>query len=421
MNDTTINKYLNSNKNQLYRLGDKLFVTPELGYKEFKTKKILEDYLHKNSIKTKNLGSRTAFSATIGKGKPHIGLIAELDAIPTLGHSYANKKDSYAAHSCGHSTQCAIMAYSLVALSKKKDLKGTITLFFTPAEEFTDVAFREKLIKNKEIKYIGGKINMLVDGCFDDTDMFIHLHTMTSNKYEFSIGSTLGGFIHKKISFLGKAAHAAVCPELGINALEAFTDFYKKIDIIKHKYPKTDMVRIHGIITDGGQSVNSVPERIVYECYVRSTNPKTLLKLSKDIDKAAINSCSKIKAKAFIKSTNGYLPLVQSDLLNKVINKNVSNISRKILYNEKSIAAGDVGDISVFKPIIQFGYTGFKGACHSKDLCIVNKDNAYLKPSIIVCNSVMDLLNNKDNTNKIIKAYKQRMSKKEYLNYINNK
>ena len=419
--ESNINNYLNKNKKQLYQLGDKLFVTPELGYKEFKTKKILTDFFHKNGLKTKNLGSRTAFSVTVGKGKPHIGLIAELDAIPTLGHPFANKKDSNAAHSCGHSTQCAIMAYSLVAVSKLKNLNGTVTLFFTPAEEFTDVAFRKELIKNKEIKYIGGKINMLVDGCFDKTDMFIHLHTMSSNKYEFSVGSTLGGFIHKEITFLGKAAHAAVCPELGINALDAFTSFYSKIGILKNKYPKTDMVRIHGIITEGGQSVNSIPERIVYECYVRSTNPNTLLKLSKEVDNAAISSCSKIKAKASIKSTNGYLPLVQSDLLNKVIDKNISKLSSKILYKEKSIAAGDVGDISVFKPIIQFGYAGFKGACHSKELCIVNKENAYLKPSIIVCNSVLDLLNNKEYSNKIIKSYKPRMTKREYINYINNK
>lgn len=413
--------YIEKYKKELYKLGAELFNTPELGYKEFKTKQVLTKYFKKHGLKIKNLGSRTAFSVSVGKGKPHIGLIAELDAIPTLGHPNANKKDNNAAHSCGHSTQCAIMAYSLVALSKEKSLKGTITLFFTPAEEFTDIAFRNKLIADKEISYVGGKINMLVDGCFDNTDLFIHLHTMSPTKYEFGIGSQLGGFIHKQITFIGKAAHAAVSPELGINAMDAYVDFYGKLNTIRNKYPKDDMVRIHGIITEGGQSVNSIPERIVYECYVRSINPKTLLKLSKDVDKAAIDSAIKIKAKTSIKSTNGYLPLVQSNKLNKVIEHQISKLSDNIQYNEKSIAAGDVGDISVFKPIIQFGYSGFKGACHSKDLQIANKELAYLKPCKVVCGSVLELLENKKYTKQIINTYKPRMTKKEYLNYINNK
>lgn len=414
-------QYIEKNTNELYKLGDKLFKSPELGYKEYNTKKILTSYFKKHGLKVKNLGSRTAFSVTIGKGNPHIGLIAELDAIPTLGHPYANKKDNYAAHSCGHSTQCAIMAYSIVALSKEKSLKGTVTVFFTPAEEFTDIEFRKKLIAKKEVKYIGGKINMLVDGCFDNTDLFIHLHTMPSNKYEFGIGSQLGGFIHKQISFLGKASHAAVCPELGINAMDAYVDFYNKLDKIRNKYPKKDTVRIHGIITEGGQSVNSIPERVIYECYVRSINPDTLLKLSKDVDEAAFDSAIKIKAKTSIKSTNGYLPLVQSDKLNKVIDHQISKISKKIQYNEKSIAAGDVGDISAFKPIIQFGYSGFKGACHSKELTIVNKELAYLKPCKVVCGSVVELLSDTDTTKDIINSYKPRMTKASYLKYVNNR
>ncbi|MBQ7126008.1 M20/M25/M40 family metallo-hydrolase, partial [bacterium] len=80
----------------------------------------------------------TAFSVSIGKGKPHIGLIAELDALPTLGHKYANKNDNNAAHACGHSSQCAIMA-SVISLLKEDTFKGKVTLFFTPAEEYTDI------------------------------------------------------------------------------------------------------------------------------------------------------------------------------------------------------------------------------------------------------------------------------------------
>ena len=96
----------------------------------FETKKILTKLFEENGLKVRDLGYETAFNATIGEGYPHIGLIAELDALPTLGHPFASKKDN-AAYSCGHSTQCTIMASVLLAL-KETIKKGTVTLYFTP-------------------------------------------------------------------------------------------------------------------------------------------------------------------------------------------------------------------------------------------------------------------------------------------------
>ena len=84
---------LDRKKEELYALGDRLFRNPELGYKEYETKKILTEYFEKNGLKVEELGYRTAFRISVGSGRPHIGLIAELDAIPTLGHPFENKKD----------------------------------------------------------------------------------------------------------------------------------------------------------------------------------------------------------------------------------------------------------------------------------------------------------------------------------------
>lgn len=413
-------KYLDKNKQDLYSFGDELFIHPELGYKEFTNKKLLEDYFKANDLKTKDLGFETAFSVSIGKGKPHIGLIAELDAIPTLGHPYANKDDNNAAHSCGHSTQCAIMANAIVALSKQGIDKGKITLFFTPAEEYTDIDYRKKLIKEKKIKYIGGKVNMLASGQFDDVDMFIHCHATNSKDFEFSVGSALAGFSYKRISFLGKASHAAMAPEAGIDAMDMFVKFYEKIKELKTKYDPKEMVRLHGILVEGGQSVNSIPERVIYEMYVRSINPDILLELNKTVDKEAKKAAKAIGGKAKIETTPGYLPMLPSIPLTKVVESCVKKYTKKIGYNEKSIAAGDVGDISVFKPIIQFGYTGFKGYCHSRELLVEDYEKAYLIPSKIVVDTVNKLLSD-DSLVKEIKNYKPRMSKEEYMRYVNAK
>ena len=409
--------YLDANEDKMYELGDLLFKTPELGYKEFETKKILTSLFEEHGIKTRELGSETAFCVTLGKGKPHIGLIAELDGIPTLGHKYANKNDSNAAHACGHSSQCVAMAYAFLALAKQGIDKGKVTLFFTPAEEFTDVEYRRRLIKEKKIRYIGGKTNMLADGLFDDVDMFIHLHGMGNEGYDFSVGGRLGGFTYKKISFLGKASHAAVAPEKGIDAMDMFVDFYAKMKEIRNAYPKEDLVRIHGIIIEGGQSVNSIPERVTYELYNRSIDPMILQELNKRIDEAAKKAAKDHKGKVKIETIPGYLPLMQDDNLNEIIAKSISKYSGNIRYGHDSIAAGDVGDISMFKPIIQFGYAGFEGAFHSKDFCIKDNKKVYLLPAKIVRDSVNELLNNKEAVRKI-KKYQPLMSKEEYLEYL---
>ncbi|MBQ6559422.1 MAG: amidohydrolase [Erysipelotrichaceae bacterium] len=407
---------------ELYALGDELFRHPELGYKEFTNKRILTEYFEKHDLKVTDLGLRTAFKVSVGSGSPRIGLIAELDAIPTLGHPFANKNDSNAAHSCGHSTQCAIMAYALVRLKEILG-KGTITLYFTPAEEFTDIAFREELIRKKEIRYIGGKVNMLAEGMFDEEDLFIHLHTMGQGNYHFSLNTSLCGFIYKKITFRGKATHAAVSPDQGINALNAFVLFDNAVNMLRETFKEEDHVRIHGILAEGGQTVNSIPEKTVYECYVRSSNQETLQEVAAKVDQAAKYCAKAIGASASIQSMPGYLPMHQSGPINDIIREKMLNYCTpdEIHDNELSMAAGDIGDLSCFKPTVQFGYSGFSGNCHGKDLCIADKKRAYLEPAEIVIDTVRYLSENPEYVRKIKKEFKASLSKEEYFQYLNNK
>lgn len=413
-----MNKAIEKDAKTLYELGDELFMHPELGYKEFTNKKILTDYFEANGLKVTDLGFRTAFKVSIGSGSPRIGLIAELDALPTLGHPYASKIDN-AAHSCGHSTQCAIMAYTLVKL---KDVirNGTVTLYFTPAEEFTDIAFRKELIKKGEIRYIGGKVNMLAAGMFDEEDLFIHLHTMGEGKYHFSLNSALSGFVYKQITFHGKATHAAVAPHNGINALNAFVLFDNAINMLRETFKEEDYIRIHGILSQGGQTVNSIPAKTVYECYVRALDPNILRTTAARVDNAAKYCAKAIGASATIKTTPGYLPMNQNRLINDVIRKNMLKHCKleEIHDNEISMAAGDIGDLSLFKPTVQFGYSGFGGNCHGKDLCILDKKRAYLEPSQVVYDTVLYFLKNEAYVDKIKGSFQPKMSKEEYLAYL---
>ncbi len=409
---------LDKDVNELYSLGDELFIHPELGYKEFTNKKILTEYFRSHGLEVTDLGFRTAFKVSVGSGSPRIGLIAELDAIPTLGHPFANK-DDYAAHSCGHSTQCAIMAYTLIKL-KNIVKKGTVTLYFTPAEEFTDIAFRKQLIRKGEIRYIGGKVNMQAAGQFDEEDLLIHLHTMGQSDYHFSLNSALSGFVYKEITFKGKATHAAVAPDKGINALNAFVLFDNALNMLRETFREEDFIRIHGILSTGGQTVNSIPEKTVYECYVRSMNQKALRETAARVDNAAKCCVKAIGASVSIRTTPGYLPMHQNRAINDIIRKNMLKYCKpeEIHDGEISMAAGDIGDLSLFKPTVQFGYSGFAGNCHGKDLCIVDKQRAYLEPAKIVYDTVKYLLDHEDYVNKIKQDFTPAMTKEEYLAYL---
>ena len=410
---------LDKNSSELYELGDELFVHPELGYKEYTNKKILSDYFARNGLQIEELGFRTAFKVSIGSGHPHIGLIAELDAIPTLGHPFANKADSNAAHSCGHSTQCAIMAYTLVSL-KDTLKKGRVTLYFTPAEEFTDIAFRKQLIRNKEINYIGGKVNMLTAGQFADEDLLIHCHTMGQGNYRFSLNTSLSGFIYKEIIFKGVASHAAVAPHNGVNALNAFVLFDNAMNMLRETFKEEDYIRIHGMVAEGGQTVNSIPSRVVYECYVRSMNQDALKEVADRVDNAARHCAKAIGANVTIKSTPGYLPMHQNRPINDIIRKNMlKHCELKDIHDDEvSMAAGDIGDISCFKPTVQFGYSGFKGNCHGKDLCVADKNRAYLEPAKVIYDTVTYLSQHQEYVDRIKSEFKPSMTMKEYLEYL---
>ena len=415
------NEMIEQQTKEIVALGKKLFETPELGYKEFKTKEILIEYLKTEGFEIEKEYSETGFQVSLGSGHPHIGLLAELDAIPTLGHPHANLEDQSAAHACGHSTQCAIMVNALVALKKTGAVKnGKITCFFTPAEEFTDLAYRRELMKEGKIKYIGGKINMLMENVFDEVDVCIHLHAMGDCEHHFSVDSSLAGFIYKKFVFQGKGTHAAVLPHLGVNALNAFALFQSAAAMLRETFVDEDKNRFHGIVTEGGQTVNSIPEQVVYESYVRSFNSNKLKELSTQLTKTAKSCAEAINATCEVEDIPGYLPFKQNAGLSKVIYRNMLELvdEDKILKDEKSVAAGDIGDLGHFIPCVQFGYGGFAGVIHGKDLAVSDEYRVYIEPAKIVAMTCIDLLENPLLVSDIVDHFKPQIRKEEYERYL---
>ncbi|MEG0076620.1 amidohydrolase [Anaerorhabdus sp.] len=409
---------------EFLELADTLFKTPELGYKEVKTKQIIQTFLTSHGIQIEKEYFQTGFQVTIANAdKPHIGLIAELDAIPTIGHPCSNPLDN-AAHSCGHSTQVVMMIASLLALKELIDenkLTGKVTLFFCPAEEFIDIEYRKQLIENKTIYAIGGKQNMIIDHIFDDVDCCLHAHGMGEfRKYRFNVKSSLAGFIYKKYHFEGKASHAAMAPSEGINALSACNLFLQAQAMLRETFLDSDMNRVHGIITNGGDVVNSIPSDVVYEAYVRSFSTTTLMNLNDQLSNAAKHCAYAIGAKCEIEEIKGYFPFNQDIALSDVVYQNMLPFVNplEIQTDEKSVASGDIGDLSLFKPTIQFGYTGFKGTMHGKNLEVSEPDVVYNTTSKILVGSVIDLLTDSSYLENIHSSFRPQMTIDEYIKYL---
>ncbi|EFE11794.1 amidohydrolase [Clostridium sp. M62/1] len=266
----------------LVKLGHALFACPELGFKEVKSNQILTSFLSENGISYESGLSVTGIRATVGTGrKYHIALAADMDALSVQG-----KEGSFAFHSCGHSIQTAVMAYVMKLLKDRGIVEasgGRVSFIATPAEEFIDFESRERLKKEGKIRYLSGKQNMIAEGVFDDVDCVISMHINgDSGNRLFDIDSTLAGFTVKKALFHGKNAHSGAAPHLGRNALHGASLAMDAIAYMKDQFPAEAGIQIHPVITACGGSVNTIPEEVVMESYIRANTLEALLEANKN-------------------------------------------------------------------------------------------------------------------------------------------
>lgn len=206
-----------------------LHAAPELSFEEHRSAAALIAPLRAAgfSIETPVAGLKTAFRARWqqGNGGPTVALLAEYDALPELGHA------------CGHNLiGTASVTAALALKASGVAFNGTLEVIGTPAEEEG-----------------GGKIIMADQGVFDGVDAAMMFHPRERNMVTRGALACVD-FVFK---FYGKAAHAASAPHKGISALDAVIHTFVGVNALRQFF--TDDVRVHGIITDGGQATNIVP------------------------------------------------------------------------------------------------------------------------------------------------------------------
>lgn len=418
MKDRILNLIKKEERN-IIKLGTDLFNNPALGYKEFKARDLVKEFIKDIKLTEYKEYAITGMKATIGNAGVHIGLLCDMDALPTQGHPNATNEDD-AAHSCGHSGQMTIMASAFKTIYDSGMLEetgGKVSLILAPAEEFVDFEYRRGLIDQGEIKAFSGKQNLIYEGAFDDIDLILDAHGNALEGKKLELNTSNNGFIAKTVIFKGKSAHAGAYPHLGKNALNAAMLSLQAVAFLRETFQDDDHVRFHPIIKEGGNAVNTVPNRVVVETYVRAANLEAIRDANKKIDNAFIHSAKALGCECDIKNIPGYMPSNYSGSLSKYLVRNTKGFldEEDILSGGRTFASDDIGDVSALLPVLHFGYSGFSGSFHGADFAIKDEEMAYMIPTKLLALTTMDMLLNKEELKEDLNKFEKKITKEEYI------
>ncbi len=320
---TTVVSEIDTRHPQLRELSLKIHSNPELGFQEVKAADWLTQYLeeHGFSIERGICEIPTAFRGSYGRGKPAIAILAEYDALPDLGHAYGHNLIATSAVGAGIASKSAI-----------DRLGGSVFVIGTPAEELH-----------------GGKAIMVDRGAFDNLDavMMVHPGTHDIATIEALACQAL------EVEFLGKTAHSAAKPEAGINALEAMLQSFAAINSLRQHIKSK--ARIHGIITDGGQAANVVPDHSAGSFLVRAEDDPYLDELKQRVLNCFIGAATATGARLEYRWADiRYAPMRSNLTLAQLFMQNMQFLGRKMQLSDPTDVFGstDIGNVSQLVPSI---------------------------------------------------------------------
>ncbi len=389
---------IDANREAIFACGEFILQNPELGFREKKTSAYVKAVFQQLGVPFRDNLAITGVMGTIGRpdAPVHICIIGEMDAIVCHGHPHADPVTG-AAHACGHNAQVAAMlgaAFGIVGSGLLEECDCRISFLAVPAEEFVELDYRRQLVAEGKITYMSGKQELLHLGIFEDVDvaMMIHAHPETPQPHLFLGGSSLG-FEAKRLTFTGKAAHGSE-PWNGTNALDAAVLAVMGIHANRPTFRDTDRVRIHPIISNGGDLVNVIPDKAVIETYVRAANPAAIRDACEKVDNAAQAGALAMSAECSIENIRGYAPLQQNKAISQVFEENAKHFfsPEQITWGQDMTGSTDMGDVTQVIPSIQPTMGGFAGALHSKEFRIVDSEAVYITPAKLLACTVYDLV-----------------------------
>lgn len=256
-------RWLESNTPRFTHISDEIWAHPEVAWKEFRASKLQADFLEAEGFRiTWDIaGINTAFVAEWGEGRPVIGFIGEYDALAGLSQKNQPTQEPLVegdpGQGCGHNllgTGCLAPAVAIRHWLEATGRPGTVRYYGCPAEE-----------------QISGKTFMARAGAFDDLDAALNYHPGKMNAP--SKGSAVGVY-DLVFRFHGKTAHAGGSPHLGRSALDAVELMNVGVNYMREHV--TSKVRMHYVITDGGDLPNVVPDHAEVWYFLRAPEREEL-------------------------------------------------------------------------------------------------------------------------------------------------
>src|SRR5271166_460429 len=243
----TVEELVRRRGGDLVELSHAIHAEPELAFDEYRSCAKAQALVAERGfeITQRAAGLDTAFRADFGSGPLVVGVCAEYDALPEIGHA------------CGHNIIAASAVGAALALAEVADDLGlTVALLGTPAEEAG-----------------GGKALMLDAGTFDDVAVAVMVHlgpTDIAAARSLALSEVI-------VDYRGKESHAAVAPFQGINAADAVTVAQVAIGVLRQQLAPGQLV--HGIVTNGGQAVNVIPGHATLQYAMRAVESDSLREL----------------------------------------------------------------------------------------------------------------------------------------------
>lgn len=320
-----IQQAIQNRRSLAVELSDDLYAHPELPDQEFRSSQKIVDLLREAGYEVEYpyLGYPTGFRAVLDNGEgPSVGILTEYDALPGLGHA------------CGHNVHGSMSVLAALALADLKDLfSGKVIVFGTPAEEED-----------------GAKVGMAAQGAFDGLSAAIMFHSWSGGVSNADMDVlSLRCYIAQ---FTGAAAHAVAGPWKGHNALTAARKFLDLIDARRECF--TPDIHINGVITDGGQYPNILPEQATVRLEIRTDSQAKLEQMDEVVRKCAQGACIALDCQVeFTKGFEDFHDMVRVPVLEQAVLE---------LYDALNLPHGpvlppngssDVGNVSYRCPTIQ--------------------------------------------------------------------
>jgi amidohydrolase len=371
----------------LIELSHAIHAEPELAFQENRSCEKTQALVAERGFEiTKAAGGLdTAFRADFGSGPLVVGICAEYDALPGIGHA------------CGHNIIAASAVGTALALAEVADeLQLTVALLGTPAEEFG-----------------GGKVLMMQAGVFDDIAAAVMLHPGPADIAAARSLASSG----IRVAYHGREAHASAAPFLGLNAADAATIAQVAIGLLRQQlFPGQ---QVHGYVAEGGRAPNVIPAHTELQYMTRAVEANLLADLEARVKDCFLAGAIATGCEYSIEAVEPpYEALKPDQWLAAAVRGEMERLGRTPVAQQYEVAlpvgSTDMGNVTQLLPGIHplvsldAGGASLHQPAFTAAAAGTSADCAVIEGAIILARSVVQLAESTDQRDRVLTALEQR-------------